>query len=491
MDKRVRIGLALLLCLIAGGLRFYRLGDWPFHRDELPTLDEAASLFQPLDHPPTTQLERLPRIVPLGYTLLAAGYECFGRDEYGSRVMGALFGVLNVLFVFLLLDRTLGRSTALVTALLLALWPEHIYRSQENRYYMFASVFASLSMLLGWLAVERQSRWWLLGACVAAMAAVLCQTVLGLLFAGLFVAIVAAGWAAGDFAAARRLLPVLIGAGFVALVFFVVYLLPLMRGWNAGETWGYGLGHSLAAAVSQLGWPIALLALVGAALAVQAGGPANWYWLSWTAVWAGVTLVIPLVAIYHPAYAFPFSLGVLVLAARAVVLVAESLQLRGAVVAGCWMLAACAFNLPSLISHYRDGSCVDFRTAARYVADHWEEGDQVAAFSPTLLKHYSSPEMEPIGISPSQPIRSLEKIAAESKRLWIVVPNSRAGHPEALQQWLGSHCIQPFRARKLRFDYYENVAEVYLYEPPQRRQWGQLDVRPGPSVALSQDGTRP
>lgn len=474
MDKRILIGLCLALGLLAGGLRFYRLGDWPFHRDEVPTLDEVTSLLTPLPGPPTTQTDRLPRIVPLGYSLLALGYECFGRDEFGTRVMGAIFGTLHVLLVFLLLDRTLGRPTALATALLVALWPEHLYRSQENRFYMFAAVGSSLAMLLGALAVERRSRWLLAGACLAAFAAVLCQTVQGLVFGGLFVTIVAASWAARDGAIARRLLPVLAAGALLACAFFVWYLLPLIRGWNTGAAWGYGVGHSVAAGVSQLGWPVALLAVVGAALSWQAGGARAWYWLSWAGLWAAASLVLPLILTYHPAYTFPLALGVLVLAGRAIALVWEALQPRGALVAASWLLTASAFNLPSLISHYRDGSCHDIRTAASYVSAHWQAGDGVAAFSPQLLKYYTAPGIEPLAIGTRDPVASLRTLATQADRLWIVVPVNRAGLPEALQSWLGANCAEQLRIRKMRFDFYENVTEVYLYQPKDRVQVGMV-----------------
>jgi len=38
--------LSMALCLLAGGLRFLRRGDWPFHGDELATLEEARSLVE-------------------------------------------------------------------------------------------------------------------------------------------------------------------------------------------------------------------------------------------------------------------------------------------------------------------------------------------------------------------------------------------------------------------------------------------------------------
>src|SRR5262249_13092378 len=222
--RRTLLLLCLALVLLAGALRFYRLGDWPFFGDEVASFDEAQSLVQEHSEPLTTQADRLPRLIPLSYFLLYLDHELFGRDEFGSRVLTAILGTLHVLLVFFFLDRTLGRVPALATALLIMLWPEHLYRSQENRYYMTAMVFSSLCMLSGSLAIQRRSLVWTAFACLAAFAAVLSHTLQGLLFGGLFLAIFVTGWLGTD----RRLLhlpPVVVAGGLAAVAFFVWYLL--------------------------------------------------------------------------------------------------------------------------------------------------------------------------------------------------------------------------------------------------------------------------
>ena len=81
---------------------------------------------------------------------------------------------------------------------------------------------------------------------------------------------------------------------------------------------------------------------------------------------------LPFVVVYHPNYVFPLALAVLVLAGWAVAGVAERLRPAGAVVVVAWVSVALALQLPSVVSHYLDGSRPDYRTAARYVADHWQ-----------------------------------------------------------------------------------------------------------------------
>ena len=81
-SRRLLIGVVLL----AGGLRFFRLGAWSFTNDESATLVEEQSLFGAGDAPPGDQTYRLPRLIPLAYTIQHIDYLLFGRDEWGSRV---------------------------------------------------------------------------------------------------------------------------------------------------------------------------------------------------------------------------------------------------------------------------------------------------------------------------------------------------------------------------------------------------------------------
>jgi len=298
-QRRVVLLLILALALLAAGLRFFRLGDWSFTGDEFATVGEAESLAQPLDGPPTTQHDRLPRLLIASYSLHRLDYALFGSDELGSRVFSALLGTLNVLLVFLVLDRSLGRATALATALLMALWPEHLYRSQENRFYIVATVFAATCMLSGALAVQRHSLLWTALACAAAIGALLSHTVEAVLFGGLVLGIGVAAWRAKDTRMLRLLGVVGAGSLFAAGV-FVFYVLPLVRGWNNNEAWGFSSAHSVISSVSQFGWPIVLLALLGALSVWKNGGVQEWYWLSWAAVWAAGCLLLPFVLTYHP-----------------------------------------------------------------------------------------------------------------------------------------------------------------------------------------------
>jgi predicted membrane-bound mannosyltransferase len=480
MTPRRRLILAaFLLVLIASGLRFYRLGSWPFGGDELSTIAEADALVA--GEPPVTQVARLPRAVPLGHLIHATGYRWLGRDEWASRVPTALSGTFQCLLVFILLNGLLGHRVALATGALLAVWPEHVYYSQYNRFYIFAGLAASLCMLLGAWAVQRRSSILCGLACLAGLAALLCHTLTALVLVGVLVALVAVAQAA-QHPLPRRLF-VAVGVACLAVAGFTAfYLAPLLRGWNSGVSWGASPLHSLLASLSQVGWPVALLAGVGGVLAWKADREQGRYWVTFAGLWVFASLALPLVLSYHSAYHVPLSLGVFVLAGITVVHVGESLRMIGTMPAAVWFFAVMALNLPALVSHYRDGSRIDYRTPAAYLARHLRPGDQVAALGPSCLRHYLANAAPAVGLSEGRVARDLDQLLASDRRLWIVLSCGRSGHPAELQRWLDQHARRCVVIRKERFDHRNYVAEVYLALP---------DVRATAArQAASNDGSR-
>src|SRR5262249_55545408 len=149
--------------------------------------------------------------------------------------------------------------------------------------------------------------------------------------------------------------------------------------------------HAILGGVKRLGIPTALLTGVGFVWMFQIRYPARWFWVVWVSGWAATLVIFPLAVVYHPAYSFPFAFAPLAVAGYAVGEIARCLLARGGrASAVAWVAAACLFNLPTLVSHYADGSRHDHRGAAQYVAAVRQPGEAVAAVSPANLAHYES-----------------------------------------------------------------------------------------------------
>lgn len=455
---------AILLVIAAGALRFYKLGEWSFAIDEVATLSETRALFDPTLAPPDSQTSRLPRLVPLGYLASWAGYAGFGAEEFGSRVVPALAGTLMVGVVFVLSEMLFGRRTAIIIALLLALSPAHVFQSQINRFYSLAALVAGLTTLLGALAAQRQTVVWTVLACAGVALAVLTHTVSLVLYPALCVGLIAVR-RARRVPVTRGTRLVLVVTGVALLALFLLYLWPLLQGWNQAAPWGYSVGHAVLASINLLGWPVSLLAGLGLVLMFTAGDAQRWYWLCALAAWAAVTVAAPLVVSYHAWYAFPLALPGLVLAGYAVSDIYSRIRPQGAFAATIWVVVAVGLNLPSLASHFVDGSRTDMRAAARYVSEHWQAGDRVATVRLETFRYYAG-HLEPAFALPpgGEAVAPLERLADGNGRLWIVLERTRAGLPDALERWLFEHAAHRLRVSRRRFDYYENAVEVFLRE---------------------------
>jgi len=449
------------LVVFAGSLRFAKLGAWPFAPDEVATLSEADALFSS-GASPREDIYRLPRIIPFSYLMLYVGRALFGADEFGTRVVPALFGTASVVIIFLGLRRPMGFATALATSLLVATWPSHLLQSQSNRFYGIAFFFSCLAVMLGWHAWMRRSPQWMGLACLAAFLAGLSHTFQFLMIGGLFAGILCASLVERR-SIPWRLLAVAAGTGLVALLFAIVYLLPLARGWNAGESWGYSVPHGIIASVSSIGWPVLLLAPLGFVGLRRKGRGLLAYWSVFAGIWAVFLVVAPRYMTYHSGYAFPFEFAVIVLVGNSLGFLYELIRPHSVTLALASILAACLVSLPSTASYFQDGSRHDFRAAARFVRERYQPGDRVLCAAG--LFHYYSAGDEPIVSLPAgDPARGMTRLANGPGRLWVVIVGGRNGLSEELRHWLGENASWQALFSKPRFDYYSYQTYVFLVD---------------------------
>ena len=456
MPYRLLIALALLA--VAAGVRFVRLGDWPFANDELYTLSEtdAWATGDTSDSP----IARLPRALPLSYTLHSLGNDLCGRSEFGTRVMPAVFGSLTPCLLFLLLDPS-GRPRAVAAAVLCALWPEHLFHSQAARFYTPTVFFATAAIGFGALAVRRWSVWWAVCAAAAVLTATLCHTVTAALFGVVGVGVVAAA------VADRRkpvgvLVPLAVATALFAAL-YLAYVRPLLHGWNQDGSWAYSPARTLLSTVNLLSWPVVLLAAGGVLLLATERKGENWYWITLTCGLAVVAVALPFVTPTHPAYLMPFAVGTVVAGGHAVGRVYTAVRPSGWLPALACGLIACLGSVPSVVSHAADGSRHDLRTAARYVTDHRQTDDRLAGIQTDIIRHYSAGEPEVTNLSGTDAVDRLKALAESPGRVWVIVPSGRSGLPDALLAWLGQNCRHELRVRKSRYDYQEYCVDVYLF----------------------------
>jgi hypothetical protein len=460
-SRATTIALCLAVALFAGCLRFYGLGDWSFANDELATFVESDRLFGSHDSDETTIYDVLPRLIPSSYAILESGYRLFGREEFGSRTMPAIFGTLHVAMVFLFGTRLHGRRFGLILSLLVALWPEHVFHSQQNRFYMFAMCGSTLAFFLATLGLQSGRKKYLISALVVAAFSVTTHT-LATGLAPLFYVTILASLIICRTKVSRRF--TVNGISLVALVaaYVLFYALPNIRGnWTGGSGWMYSPMHALMTIPGTLGWGMILLSASGGLLLASNRQPQHIFAFLCTVAIVPFALLVPYAVNFHPEYLMIVIFPALYSAAWFVQFVFQHLHENSRTAACTFVAFAVLTNLPTLVSHYADGSRPNFRSASDFLITNAQDHDTIAAISIGNLRHYHRDLPPTHVIDPESPIASISEVVSDSGKTWIVIQSGRNGIAPSLQEWLNSTCRLEKTIQRKRYDYYTNRIDIF------------------------------
>jgi 4-amino-4-deoxy-L-arabinose transferase-like glycosyltransferase len=137
---------------LAAWLRLYRIGFKSLWYDEAWSLTLALKGLREAWREMGGQI-----YPPLHQFLLHYWVTAFGSSESSARSLSAVFGVMAVWAIYRVVKRMAGPSTALTSALLLAVEPFHVEFSQEARGYTLLVLLSLLSFdfLLAWFERRR------------------------------------------------------------------------------------------------------------------------------------------------------------------------------------------------------------------------------------------------------------------------------------------------------------------------------------------------
>ena len=141
-NNRLSFILLPLIILIGIFLRLYQLGSnslW---------LDEAISVWFANESLGNIIIKQTSADVhpPFYYIVLSLWINVFGNGEFEVRLLSAIFGILSIPLLYLIVKDLFGNLPALISALMLALSPFHVYYSQEARMYSILTFFVLLSI---------------------------------------------------------------------------------------------------------------------------------------------------------------------------------------------------------------------------------------------------------------------------------------------------------------------------------------------------------
>lgn len=198
------------------GIRLVRLSDIGLWYDEAFGLLIARMPWAQMND--TLALDVHP---PLWFYLI----HFWGTDSIlWARMFGVLLGTATIPALWCLLRRPLGQPAALIAALVLAVYPVHVFYSQELRMYALQGLLITgmLSVAIRIASGASCPRWWL-GLALLAWAVMATQYLSGSVVAGVWIGLLIArfrsanrqwwlGWAFSAVAALGGVAPFLLGA---------------------------------------------------------------------------------------------------------------------------------------------------------------------------------------------------------------------------------------------------------------------------------------
>jgi Dolichyl-phosphate-mannose-protein mannosyltransferase len=472
----------LVICLIilAAALRFWRLGDWNFQATEMFTLRDSSG-------------PQFGNARPLGYVLTYYLVRpLLPLDEFGLRLLPAIFGVLAIPVLYLVNRHLVGTRAALFGAMLLAVSPLHVMYSQLARYWSLVFLLSAIYPYAIYLGVRERSRPTLALGLGTGVLAALAHPVSVLLLGGPLLLLatrlrreqLARLW--NEPYARWIVVAVLVLAGAIALRF-----MPLLEGWismkDSGPPSGQFLVRPKAAPgvkqilyllgfVESLTVPVALSAVAGIYVLWRERDRSTALFLASVAAFHVGFLALLLLrtsaSFYYLTPAVPvFFMGAGVFLDRLFQVdwkLRPSWLLPGTVAVG--MIAAGA---PTLISDYRDGRRYDFRGAARWLEAHRAPGDVVFSDQPMVLAHYlPGVRVQHLRLSP-EPLEESVRLLHQSGRgeaLWIVAPAPSHAFRTNLKQgglasWLYEHCQLRYSLGNGRVDFRQQYLHIYRCPP--------------------------
>ena len=456
-DRARRRTAALLLgglVALALALRFWRLGDWNFEATEIFTLRDSL-------HPRVTN----PR--PLSYLLNYFLVRPFiPLDEFGLRLLPALFGVLAVPVIHVVSRRLAGARAALFGTLLLTVSELHVFYSQFARYWSLVFFLCTVYPYALYLGIRQRNRRALFIGLLTGVLAALAHPVSVLLVGGPMI------WFVASYVRSRSLRQMwsnrglrwgaLVAAILVAAI--ALRFIPVLQYWISMHDTNPGSGQFLnrpkangikqivylAAFVESLTLPVALSAAAGIYLLWRGRDRFLAHYLMSLALFpiAFLTLLsarTPVSTFYLVPTLPVFFIGAGVFLDR---LFEVDWKLRPQ-----WLLPAIVTTVvltagaPTLISQYRNGRRFDFRGVAHWMKTRLAAGDVVFSDQPMVLAHYL-PGREVQKLRKTGPLeQSLDSLhqSGGGGALWIVAPAPAHAFRTDLKQgglarWLWDNC---------------------------------------------------
>lgn len=448
-----------IITFVALGLRFYKLGEWSFWGDEYITVRKAIDVFG------GGITRRSPSMLS-NHVILTT----FGVSEFNARVTAAVVGTVSVPVMFVVARKLFDPAVGLISALLLAIAPWHIYWSQNARFYVVLLLFYTVALYFFHRSLEEDSPklmvysliFFGLAAFERLIAGFLVPTILAyliLLYLLRYEKPPGLNW---------RNLMIYFVPGVLGLI-GIALLTPTFQDVERGlRSFGFVNNNPfwiVSGIVFYVGVPLLCVAVFGA-LTLFLRRDRLGLLLAVTAVTPIASLIIFSLFQYTAnRYAFVVLTAVILLAAVAIKEVMVQMSAVNGRLLSLSLLAiliATPMSDNVLYYQFQNGNRDNWKAAFAYINSHIEEGDLVITANRALADYYLG--RETLGMQNVEQI-GLENVLEETDgRTWVVVDVTAVGKGPTTMRWAQN------QARLLNnFDTHISARtfpmEVYLYDP--------------------------
>jgi uncharacterized membrane protein len=447
----VELSLLGIIIAIAAVLRFYKLGDWSFWGDEAFTISGKEDGFN------FSVWRR-----SLATDLIRFSTASFGISEWSARLFPTLIGILTIPLIYFPIRRLFDKQTALLTALLLAISPWHLYWSQNARFYTLLLLFYSLGLLFFHIAMEEDRPWLLLGSLVLFGFAAR-ERLIALFFVPVLATYVILIWLL-PFEKPKGLnlrnLILFLSPVVLAAIFFAGPYVANLGGWFEG----FGRINTspfwiLAGTVYYINLPTVIIALFGCLYLLIRKNR--------SALLLGINSILPLGAIAALSlfqyaanrYVFISLITWLILGAVAIRELFKNTEGIGRILVTGVLAIIILVPLSEdvLYFQYQNGNRDNWKAAFEYIETHREDGDIILSPNTDVSNYYMEEETRYLGSwDPSS--------FHEQSRVWIIEDLNIAELQPQIIPWLRENTVE-----KANFDVNVQARNfkmrVYLYDP--------------------------
>jgi len=439
-----RLWLVLFAVVVmAACLDSYGIRQWPMADDEVPSLVEMGLYEVPGNafSVPAVQLERLPKALPVWYAFQSAALRLLTGNEFGFRLPSLICAILVSGLTFVAAARWRGLWFGLALAIVLNLSQPFVYLAQIDRFYSMPLLLLTLTLMVMWASRSGMSM--MVATAVLATLTVLSHNVTVAVFVLGFIA------ACGAYLVGRAPWSLVVRtaiAASISVVLYFVLIRPLVTGWNS-------TGNPTPVLVSfaaHVGVPSLALAFLGLWLAAtrrESGVSMVW----WGLVLVGTLCFMPVTSMsWNPRYFLFFMPPVWMLAAYAMERVAQRFEYRST--AAVWYGCVAALLLPSLVSHYRDGSRHDYRRAAAVLVENARDDQPILSDDAETISYYL-----PANLRRHLLVRTKVTTPPASEFFLVARSNAWTALPQVPGRQL--QLVSEIYAR--RFDQFSHILRVY------------------------------